>query len=206
MAQEGGGDDSPVRDRFWKTHSGAVIIAATVTAVGAILAAIIGAAVVTYRPNQSPTPVAIAPSTRPTAPPSPGPTANGRCTKKLIITSPVSGQIVSNGALGVVVMVRACGLTGDTGWLFDYDPRDLTYTLDGTAPYRPVAGGDGTFSFDDQPIGDQGDTSTTHTVVLVQATASCAAELAAKSGDVRLTSLPKGCDVADKVDVLVTYP
>jgi hypothetical protein len=128
----------------------------------------------------------------------------------LRITSPQAKQVVGDGATGVLVTVTACSLNGDTGWLFDFDPADRTYTLDGTAPYMPIATGNGTFHFNNQPIGDPGDNGKTHTIVLVDASAPCAAVLAKatpdQNGDVRLTGLPGGCAEADRVDVLVTYP
>jgi hypothetical protein len=120
---------------------------------------------------------------------------------------------ISDGASGVNIQITACGLDGDTAWLFDFDPNvnGGTYTLDLiNLPVVPVASTDGTFAFTDKPIGNPGDIDAVQVLELVDASPSCTYALLHKkpdqNGNIQMTSLPGGCAVAGKRDVKVSYP
>lgn len=121
-------------------------------------------------------------------------------------------EIISNGANGVVISGNACGLGGDSGWLFDFDPGDGYYYDDigGSTPTPVVQAGQiGIWRFPDSPIGDPGDQSKRYTITLVLASPACDKSLRSApqiDGDYKVRAFPAGCSVVQKVDVYVTYP
>lgn len=134
------------------------------------------------------------------------------CGKHLRIVAPQQNSRIVDGNLGVTVQVEACDLNGDTGWIFDFDPAgDQAYFLEGTAPFAPIAPGNGSWHLLDQGIGSVGDVNTPHIIYLAEATPQCASALRKakpdKDGNVIFKTLPTGCTVVDSVDVtVVSYP
>ena len=163
------------------------------------------------RPSQSVDPTLTpTPSLTVSTPPvsvTPSPPSSSSCTKELAITAPANGTKIAKGGDGLEVDVTACGLQpGQTGWLFDYDTGDGTYNLDGGGP---LITSNGVASFQNKPIGNQGDVNKDTRITLVLADTACSQALSAlnlQSTGTGLTSFPAGCAIADQVDVYVTYP
>lgn len=150
-------------------------------------------------PRRSPSSATVSPSAR---------KSGSACTRKLRITSPADGMKVS-GVQGVLIKGQACGLVNDDGWLFDFDYHDHYYHEDYSQSPGPIILGDGSWSFQDQPVGSKGDRHVPYSVTLVLANQQCnAALLAARpvGGDYRFRMFPHGCQVADSRNVYVTWP
>jgi hypothetical protein len=132
---------------------------------------------------------------------SPAASAAGPCAQPLTITSPANGTKIV-GKAGVTLTIVACGLTaGETGWLFDY--QSGTYGLDNGGP---VVTGDGTSTFDDEPVGDPGDVDQEVTLTLVLANSACGTALEAIDFDDNPPALlPTACRIESQVAVSETY-
>jgi hypothetical protein len=138
---------------------------------------------------------------------------NNSCSTNLTITSPSGGQAV-DGAQGIEVTGTSCGMNGSTGWLFDYDLNDEHYYMDYpvNSPYNavPIIVSNGSWAYNDAPIGSPGDVNQTYGITAVLASPACTKELESakpdSSGDIRLTNFPPGCKIETTVDVDVTYP
>jgi hypothetical protein len=133
------------------------------------------------------------------------------CTTNLIIISPKGGRSVANGAQGIKITGTACGMSGKTGWLFDYDPNDQYFYLDySTTLPSPVTVNNGNWAYYDMPIGNKGDQNQTYSITVVLASVACTNELEKakpdSAGDFRFKTFPSGCQVEDTADVVVTYP
>jgi hypothetical protein len=134
------------------------------------------------------------------------------CPVNLTITSPSAGQAV-DGAEGIEVVGKSCGMSGSTGWLFDYDLSDEHYYMDYpvSSPNNaaPIIVSNGGWSYNDSPIGSPGDVNQTYGITVVLASPPCTKELeSAKpdaSGDIIFKTFPSGCKIEDAVDVEVTY-
>jgi hypothetical protein len=163
-------------------HKGSQLLVAIVTSLGLIIAALI--------------------ATKPWS-------HSNACAVNLKITSPSAGQQVS-GAQGIEVTGTACAMNGMTGWLFDYDPNDQHYYMDYSDNPEPVVVGNGSWAYDDQPIGSPGDNDQAYGITAVLASPACTSKLEnAKpdpEGDFPYKTLPDGCQAEDTVDVIVTYP
>lgn len=138
--------------------------------------------------------------------------SNSSCRIPLQISLPRGGTHVS-GSKGVEVEGNACDMTGKTGWLFDYDFDDHYYYMDypgDSTKLGPIVAGDGSWAYDDQPIGSPGDYNQTYGLAIVQASQECASELQKarpdSTGDIRFSAFPLGCQVDDINNVIVTYP
>jgi hypothetical protein len=71
---------------------------------------------------------------------------------------------------------RACRLGNDSGWLFDHDSQDGYYYDDynGNTPIAVVSSSmNGSWYFDDSPIGDPGDNHKLYSITLVLASPAC---------------------------------
>ncbi len=129
------------------------------------------------------------------------------CSKPtLTITSPRAGEQVA-GQAGVRVTGTACGLSGDSGWLFDSDTIDKYYYEVYPDDPGPVVESNGSWATVDQPIGDPADRHKSYDLTLVLASPSCADALRAlqpTNGDLKTLAFPAGCRIAGQVRVLVT--
>ncbi|MEE4541325.1 hypothetical protein V2S66_05005 [Streptomyces sp. V4-01] len=199
---------------IWGSRSGKTqIIVAVIGVVGAALAAVL-AGVFAGGDSGSSSPKAGEPASLPVTSSQTQDTAAAAtsCGKHLRIVAPQQNFRIADGNLGATVQVEACDLNGDTGWIFDFDPAgDQAYFLDGTAPFAPIAPGDGSWHLVDQGIGSVGDVNTPHIIYLAEASPQCASTLRKakpdKNGDVTFKTLPTGCTVVDSVDVtVVAYP
>ncbi|SHN09217.1 hypothetical protein [Actinacidiphila paucisporea] len=208
-------DEETGRSGIWRGRGGATqIIVAVIGVVGAALAAVLtGMFTNGGNSDSSPPPASGTPSLPATSsPPQATPAVSTACGKHLRIVAPQQNYQIADGNLGTTVQVEACDLNGDTGWIFDFDPRgDQAYFLDGTAPYAPIAPSDGSWHIVDQGIGDVGEVNTPHIIYLAEASPQCASALRTakpdKNGDVSFKTLPTGCTVVDHVDVtVVAYP
>lgn len=124
------------------------------------------------------------------------------CRNAIQITSPTDGTH-TNGS-SVDVTGTACGLSsGETGWLFDYDPANQTYTEDYNLDVgrRPVAIDDGEWAFTDQDVGDPGDQDKTYSLVIVRASPACA-KMLNQTDTIKV--FPSGCTISDTRDVIVS--
>jgi hypothetical protein len=138
--------------------------------------------------------------------------SNSACRTNLSITSPRAGASV-NGSQGVRVAGVACNMSGQTGWLFDYDLQDHYYYMDfpvnSTDP-GPIVVGNGNWAYYDQPIGSRGDNKQTYAIAIVDASKACAGTLQSArpdpAGDIRFKSFPFGCQIENVTNVVVTYP
>jgi hypothetical protein len=133
------------------------------------------------------------------------------CVAKLRITSPAEDSVIAKGADGVSISGTACGLSSDSGWLFDFDTEDgYYYDFGGTVPGPVVQRSQsGIWKFSDSPIGNQGDQNKHYVITLVLAPPECDNYLRTApqiEGDYKLRSFPPraGCIIAGKVDVYVT--
>jgi hypothetical protein len=141
-----------------------------------------------------------------TPPPQPG------CAKKLAITSPIQGAFIADGDSGVVIRGQACDLSSESGWLFELDSQDGyyydDYNTDKPTPVVPE-GFNGSWSFDDSPIGDSGDSRKLYTLTLVLASPTCDKALRAIpsiDGDYKMRAFPAICKVESSVEVYVSSP
>jgi hypothetical protein len=139
--------------------------------------------------------------------------AAGTCTSMLSLTGPSEDSSFTSGKNKALPITGiACDLGNDTGWLFDYDSDDHYYYDDynGNSPVAAVpASHSGGWEYPDGGIGDSGDQRKPYTITLVLATPSCAKQLLTTSpidGDYKWKAFPRGCTVAGKRDVYVTYP
>ena len=159
------------------------------------------------RPISLPTPSAPITSMK-----SPSSTSSG-CQGMLTITGPPEDASITSGSDKTFYITgTACGLRGDTGWLFDYDSDDHYYYDDynGTVPTAAVrATQSGNWKFPDVGIGDSGDQNKLYTITLVLASPLCAQRLRTAppvDGDYKWKTFPAGCTVSGMRDVYVTYP
>lgn len=152
-------------------------------------------------PKPKPTPSS-APSTSTPAATTPSPVASP-CPKPLTITSPMPDATIV-GHTGVVVGISACDLpAGDQGWLFDVDGGDGSFGRDGDGA---IVTGDGTSTFTDTPVGQQGDVKAPVKLTLVLANAECAKQLETIDWDNNQpSSLPQPCVIESQVEVYETY-
>ena len=131
--------------------------------------------------------------------------ASNVCKISLHITAPKAGTHV-NGSSGVVVQGTACGMNNKSGWLFDYDPQNQYYYMD---TRTPTVSGNGSWAYEDKPIGSVGDQDQAYGLVIIEADQACAKVLEAarpdSQGDVKFRTFPAGCTLDDTNDVLVTY-
>lgn len=133
------------------------------------------------------------------------------CAMPLTVISPSAGQHV-NGAQGVEVTGKACDLDTATGWLFDYDLNDEHYYMDYpvNSPHNaaPIIVNNGSWSYNDAPIGSSGDQNQTYGITVVLASSTCTKKLKSakpnSDGDIKFKSFPPGCKVETSVDVEVT--
>jgi hypothetical protein len=196
---------------IWASRSGRTqVTVAVIGVVGAALAAVLAGMFAGGGSDPKAGGPTFLPSTGNLAPKTPaGATA---CSKHLRIVAPQQNFRIADGSVGATVQVEACDLNGDTGWIFDFDPAgDQAYFLDGTAPFAPIAPGDGSWHLVDQGIGSVGEVNTPHIIYLAEASPQCAKALRTakpdKDGDISFKTLPTGCSVVDSVDVtVVAYP
>ncbi|WUH89412.1 hypothetical protein OG900_04115 [Streptomyces sp. NBC_00433] len=199
---------------IWGHRNGRVqIVVAVIGVVGAALAAVLAGVFTGNNDHPGPPPGAMQTPLPVTSSQTQGaPAESSACTKHLRIVSPQQNYRIADGNVGAAVQVDACDLSGDTGWIFDFDPTgDQAYFLDGTPPFAPIAPGDGSWHLVDQGIGSVGEVNTPHIIYLAEATPQCARALRTakpdKDGDVSFKTLPTGCTVVDSVDVtVVAYP
>ena len=140
------------------------------------------------------------PTSPPTAPP---PLAAGT------ISSPKRNQPVRVSA-GVTVTGSVSHLrSGETLWLFDQDlSNEYRYYFVNDDPLD-LTGSD--YSYPDEPIGDQSDPDgTTYPIVLVVANTACGQVLKETGlnleGDRAIKSLPPGCRILARVEVVKSGP
>lgn len=102
-------------------------------------------------------------------------------------------------------MVKVCDGRPVFGWLFDLDPENGHFYR---APETPYVTG-GTYTFDDSPIGDDGDDGKSYFVVLVAADEACNKTLVDtkpnSDGDYVFNQLPQGCTEVQRVELVVTF-
>lgn len=140
------------------------------------------------------------------------PPSTPSCIRKLRILSPSDGAIIANGVHGVLIKGTACNLGNDSGWLFDHDSQDGYYYDDynGNTPIAVVSSSiNGSWYFDDSPIGDPGDNHKLYTITLVLASPACNKALLAEptiEGDYKLSAFPGDCRVSASLNVYVSYP
>ena len=201
------------------------VLIAIITAISAIIVALLAYAGVVYTANKTD-------SSQPTASHSTSsqsnqgaslsssasvsPAPSSTCPIKLRITSPASGTLITavkGHSPAVLITGDACGLNHEDGWLFDYDTGDGNYYLDvpqdANSP-MPVVTDNGQWSFYDNPIGNQGDDHKITRVTIVLASMTCDKTLRAANpnsdGDYVFNSLPPGCVRDDSTDIVVTWP
>lgn len=183
----------PAGDRRDVSDKRRSYLLAIIAGVFAIIAALAGSLVTTHHPW-------------------PWSSRNSTCRSNLTIRSPRGGSSI-NGSRGVKVKGVACDMSGQTGWLFDYDLEDhyyyMDFPVDSTAP-SPVVVGNGTWAYMDQPIGNPGDKNQTYGIAIVDASKSCSYKLQSaqsdSAGDVKFKSFPAGCQIDDVTNIFVTYP
>lgn len=132
--------------------------------------------------------------------------AAGCATPTLRLTSPRPDQAVRS-ATGVRVTGSACGLRGDSGWLFDSDSVDPYYYEVYPDDPGPAVDRNGNWATVDKPIGDSTDQAKPYVLTLVLASPPCADALRAMQptdGDLKTLAFPAGCRVAGHVQLLVT--
>jgi hypothetical protein len=135
------------------------------------------------------------------------------CPNPLSLTGPPDGSSFTSGDnKSLSITGTACGLAGDTGWLFDYDPADQYYYDDypDTTPSAAVPTSQtGAWTYSDGAPGDSGDQHKRYVITLVLANPTCAHTLgttAAIDGDYKWKQFPIGCKVVGSRDVYITYP
>ncbi len=121
-------------------------------------------------------------------------------TARARIVNPMDGSLISGSGGALLTGTSA---PGDLLWLFDLDEEDGYFR----ASDEPLSVRNGTWEFADKPIGAASDpTGTTYSVVLVKADGPCSQKLRTakpdEDGDIKLTTLPKGCAEVDRVSLI----
>ena len=142
------------------------------------------------------------------AAPYPRPASAAACPAKLSMSSPAVGAKVP-GPSGVLVQAVSCGLTDETGWLFNYDYGAQAYyeVYDGIP--GPMITANGNWKLYDSPIGSPGDHDRRYTLYLVLASRECNSDLLKIKpieGTYEISKIPLSCNIAQNSDVYVTWP
>jgi hypothetical protein len=132
------------------------------------------------------------------------------CAPSIKLTYPPNGKVIGNGAGGVNIKGTACGLGDNSAWLFEWDSEDKYYYADynGSGPSPLNLPTQGSWHFEDKPIGNPGDDQKEYILTLVLASTACNQALLQAStiiSDGRILHLPTECRIVDQRDVYVSY-
>jgi hypothetical protein len=141
----------------------------------------------------------------------PIPTSSSSCNPGVSLTSPANNAYIKDGTSGVKIKGVVCGLGSKSAWLFDWDSQDQYYYADynSNTPSPLPLPTQGTWAFEDKPIGDSGDRQKEYILTLVVGSPACNQALLRSHSMInnqRVLHFPPGCQIVDKRVVYVSRP